>query len=558
MTETHVARQAYRQRPRRQPLIRASHWAACSIAILMVAVGMTAFLAYPFGWHWMWRPLDTGGAIHPFSAGCFTALGVAIFLARPQEKSRLSLAIALTVATAAAALLLGIATGHGDYINTASPFTSVLDWEADRGRAIFVLLPSAVTLFLLSIAIALLRSKFSAATLFVDCVASLAPVGALLGYAYGVPNSHADMGPLSAFLGFLGVLAIAGRTAHRTPLKSVLTINLPGRFIRTQIVTLIGLCLFLALIAARSGFDNNAQSVAIEAAVAAIVILLTLINAAFRWQQEDKWRKTQHRRQAVDPFVSDLDGSWSRGELYLLYQPQIRLRDDALIGVEALVRWNHPQKGMISPDSFILIAEQSGLIIPLGTWVFEAVCAQVAQWQHGPLSHIVVAVNVSALQLEREGSAERLIAIQTKANVPASKIVIEVTESTLVARGSTVVESLRLLNEAGMLIAIDDFGTGFSSLSSLRLLPSRYLKVDRSFIQDIPHNLSATMIVKAIVGMGRGLGMRVIAEGVETPEQADYLKKIGCEKAQGYLYGKPMAADDILNLLSSRAVSIER
>ncbi len=226
-------------------------------------------------------------------------------------------------------------------------------------------------------------------------------------------------------------------------------------------------------------------------------------------------------------------------QLQLHYQPQIT--DGELIGVEALLRWQHPKKGMISPMDFIPLAEDTGLILPIGRWVIETACIQQVQWQFSPsLCELSIAINVSARQFHKENFVAEILSILQTTGANPRRLKIELTESILVSNIEDISDKMRILRNKGIKFSLDDFGTGYSSLAYLKKLPLNQLKIDRSFIQDIPNNSNDTAIAKAIIALAKSLGLSVIAEGVETEEQRRFLALNGCTSFQGYLYGRPL------------------
>jgi diguanylate cyclase (GGDEF)-like protein/PAS domain S-box-containing protein len=240
---------------------------------------------------------------------------------------------------------------------------------------------------------------------------------------------------------------------------------------------------------------------------------------------------------------SGLRHALGHGELLLHYQPKFEIESGRLVGAEALVRWLHPQRGMIPPIEFIPLAETTGLIVQVGEWVLEQACAQAAIWQRAGLPPFRLAVNVSA----REFTASlpgRVAETLKRYRIDASWLELEITESTLMHDIDYVIGIMDHISALGVALSLDDFGTGYSSLSYLKRFPIDTLKIDRSFTTGIPLDVSDCAIASTIISMGRKLGHRVIAEGVETIEQMDFLRQAGCDEVQGYLYGKPMAAYD--------------
>ncbi len=229
-------------------------------------------------------------------------------------------------------------------------------------------------------------------------------------------------------------------------------------------------------------------------------------------------------------------------EFELHYQPQYCLRREALVGAEALVRWRHPELGMVSPARFIPIAEEIGLIEPLGRWILDTVCTQARFWDDAGFPAIVIAVNLSAMQIMRGSVVQTVRDCLTAAGIPGNRLELELTESVFMGRRAQVVETLDALKELGVSLAIDDFGTGYSSLRYLKRLPIDKLKIDQSFVHEIPGDENDATIARAIMALGRSMQMVVIAEGVETREQEEFLRQEDCDCIQGYRFGRPVAA----------------
>jgi diguanylate cyclase (GGDEF)-like protein len=237
----------------------------------------------------------------------------------------------------------------------------------------------------------------------------------------------------------------------------------------------------------------------------------------------------------------DLRHAVANDEFALFFQPLMDLRANRLIGFEALIRWWHPSRGMVSPAEFIPVAEESGLIVQIGEWVIQSACTEAMTWPRG----LKVAVNVSPLQFK----SPRLLASVTEAlassGLPARRLELEITESVLLADNDSSLATLRRLHELGAHIAMDDFGTGYSSLSYLRSFPFDKIKIDQSFVRDLGTAKDSRAIVRAIIALGHSLGMQVLAEGVETEDQLEQLRSEGCGEAQGYLFSPPCQRDQI-------------
>ncbi len=238
-----------------------------------------------------------------------------------------------------------------------------------------------------------------------------------------------------------------------------------------------------------------------------------------------------------------------RGEFFLAYQPQLNIQSGRIVGVEALIRWQSPELGLVAPNRFIPLAEETGLIVPIGEWVLEMACRQNRAWQQAGLAPIQVAVNLSPRQFRQKNLLHRIVGILGDAALDARYLELEITESTVMHRAEEAVVTLAHLDETGVRLAIDDFGTGYSSLSVLKRFPVHKLKIDQSFVREITTDEDDAAIVGAIIAMVRSLGLQVIAEGVETPEQLNFLGKLHCDEYQGYLFSKPVPASDIAVIL---------
>ena len=241
----------------------------------------------------------------------------------------------------------------------------------------------------------------------------------------------------------------------------------------------------------------------------------------------------------------DLREALNRGEMHLVYQPQVDYHDHRVVGVEALLRWQHPQHGFVPPDLFIPLAEQNGSIIPIGEWVLDQACRQLREWHDQGFSELRMAINLSTVQLHHAELPRVVNNLLQVYRLPQRSLEMEVTETGLMEDISTAAQHLLSLRRSGALIAIDDFGTGYSSLSYLKSLPLDKIKIDKSFVQDVLEDEDDATIVRAIIQLARNLGMQVIAEGVETAEQEAYIISEGCHEGQGYHYSKPLPAREL-------------
>jgi diguanylate cyclase (GGDEF)-like protein/PAS domain S-box-containing protein len=247
---------------------------------------------------------------------------------------------------------------------------------------------------------------------------------------------------------------------------------------------------------------------------------------------------------------AELRHALERKEFEVYYQPKISAMTAGLIGAEALIRWNHPAKGMVPPGQFIEIAEESGLIKPIGQWILEEVCRQNREWLEKGLSCVPIAVNLSAIQFRDKSLVNTLKRILEDTDLPPELLELELTESSLMQDSASVVDALKKLKEIGTRLSIDDFGTGYSSLSYLKRFPIDTLKIDRAFVRDVPYDRDGSAIVEAIISMGHSLHLSVIAEGVETADQLNFLKARRCNEIQGNYYSEPVRAPKFEQMLA--------
>ena len=236
-------------------------------------------------------------------------------------------------------------------------------------------------------------------------------------------------------------------------------------------------------------------------------------------------------------------------EFEVYYQPQVHIKSQRIVGLEALIRWNKPDKGIIPPDEFIPLAEQSGLIVPLGEWILKEACMQTKKWLENGIN-IHISVNISANQIHYYDIGKLIDKVLSETQIDPNKLTLELTESTMMKREEQIVQKLHYIRSKGIKIAIDDFGTGYSSYSYLKRFPIDILKIDKSFIDDVPYEKDDIAIVSAIIAMGKAMGYQILAEGVEHKEQLEFLDEKGCDFYQGYYKSKPLPADEIEKLLN--------
>ncbi len=243
-----------------------------------------------------------------------------------------------------------------------------------------------------------------------------------------------------------------------------------------------------------------------------------------------------------------LRGAMARNELRLVFQPQVKLTSGCMYGAEVLLRWHHGDLGDVSPGQFIPIAEELGLICEIGNWVLEEACLQLAEWDRKGFLVPRLAVNLSVQQLERGDLLHSVQAILARTNIAGDRLEMEVTESMLMRHAEQVISNLNALRDLGVTIAVDDFGSGFSSLSQLKTLPINRLKIDKAFVDNLTLDPNDDAIARTVIALGRGLGLDVLAEGVETEAQAEFLRQEHCSEAQGYLFGRPMTSAKLMDL----------
>ncbi|WP_116472500.1 putative bifunctional diguanylate cyclase/phosphodiesterase [Zobellella maritima] len=287
--------------------------------------------------------------------------------------------------------------------------------------------------------------------------------------------------------------------------------------------------------------------------------LMINADAALYWAKENGHNSIQNYLAKMNSgalvrleLERELRHALNRGELELFYQPQVNLENGRIFGVEALLRWRHPERGMISPADFIPLAEESGLIVPIGEWVLNTACRQAKAWQMMGLPPLKMAVNLSALQFRQSGLVAQIANVLRVTGLPPQYLELELTESLLMRDVESAIIAMNGLRKLGASLSIDDFGTGYSSLSYLQHFPLSQLKIDRSFVSDAHLKPGAGAIARAIIAMGKSLGLRVLAEGIETTEQLTYLRTHHCDQGQGYFFSKPLPAADITNLLQHR------
>jgi EAL domain-containing protein (putative c-di-GMP-specific phosphodiesterase class I) len=265
----------------------------------------------------------------------------------------------------------------------------------------------------------------------------------------------------------------------------------------------------------------------------------------FKFYSETMRTKSLHRLDLENLIRTGIEEE--QFELY--FQPKVHAKTFRLVGAEALLRWHHPERGTIAPDDFIPIAEETGLIVPLGQWVLKEACRQVSVWSKSPIGTVPVSVNISSHQFRDIGLVGDVLGAIADAGIKPTDIELEITESVLLQDVEKTLIELKALKDAGVSLSIDDFGTGYSSLSYLKRFPIDTIKIDRSFVKDLHQDTDDAAICAAILAMSQQLGLIVVAEGVETREQLDFLRRHKCDHIQGYICSKPLPASEFFALL---------
>jgi EAL domain-containing protein (putative c-di-GMP-specific phosphodiesterase class I) len=270
------------------------------------------------------------------------------------------------------------------------------------------------------------------------------------------------------------------------------------------------------------------------------------VQIAYDQQEHERSSDTLH-------LESDLRTALQQDELALHFQPKFDLRSGALLGAEALLRWDHPEHGMISPGTFIPMAEETGLIVDIDRWVMDRTCRHIRNWRDCGLAQLAVSINLSGREFNFDRPELTLARILDANGIDPSLIELEITETVLMADPSAAAAKLAELKAMGIRLAVDDFGTGYSSLGYLKRFPLDVLKIDREFVKDLDHDENDRTLCRAMISMARGLGLEVVAEGIETREQHDFLRFEGCQIGQGFLLARPLPVEDYEAMLTENS-----
>lgn len=311
----------------------------------------------------------------------------------------------------------------------------------------------------------------------------------------------------------------------------------------------------LAIFARQPRKNMSADEVSVLESMAGLAANQLELDCLRRSHSAESLPRRAARRRAVEadtwPTASDLRHALDRREFVLHYQPEVDLKSRRIIGLEALIRWEHPERGLIPPLEFIPEAERTGMILPIGDWGLAEACRQIQRWNADDARNesLRVNVNLSARQFAREGLADHVESLLLQSGASSHQLGLEMTESSLTPNIQTARDVLRCLRSLGVALLMDDFGTGYSSLNQLHAFPFDVLKIDRSFVSRMTEGQQALQIVRTIVELARVLGMEVVAEGIETSDQHRLLREMGCRFGQGYLFAKPMTAEQATGVL---------
>jgi EAL domain-containing protein (putative c-di-GMP-specific phosphodiesterase class I) len=495
---------------------------APTLAVAAVLCALAGLPIFGLGWGIGLFPGANTSSL-PLNSAALVLIGSAAFLLRSKSAGRWIVGLALI---AALLTLTKQVLYHGGWITTPTL----------PGNAIMI------SLLALSLVLVVRRNIIAAQ---LAALLSMLPSSMLiLDRLYTFTDYDGSVAGVVFSSGLLSAVAILCGTASRGPMRHFLAPDPHGQLQRLRLAALTAAAIGLGFVVAKLNFHSETLPVIVTAFVAIIVVFVSDISGYL--SRVDAWRMESSAPVETAALAASIDEALARGDFRVHFQPQIDLPTDRVVGMEALVRWHSPEHGTIQPATFIPTAEASGLIVPLGRWVLESACEQAMRWRGTVLGGVDMSVNVSPVQLRTPGFVEDVRGILCRTGFPPQRLVLELTESALVRRGEVGFDVLWALHEQGLRIAIDDFGTGYSCLAYLRDLPVSSLKIDQSFVQRLPDGESDAIIARSIVGLGRGLGLTIVAEGVETVEQADFLKGIWCDKAQGYLYARPLDADGAL------------
>lgn len=486
---------------------------------------LAAFSTILFGLSWLniYAIFETA-ATPPVNSISIMLTGLSLFLSRrPFRSKRLPLAIA-TVSLLIAMMkpLLGLA-------GLMSSF-----W----------ILTNSTIVCLLAIAAILVSIQKPVAAQVSAVLAILLFGASLLGVVQAAPGSKVAILILYAG-GFLVASGVLTRTIYRGPLYRMVSAGSSAKYIFAQAFLVVLLAIGITYLSIRNTIHPYFVPLAVIAILCLIYFVLLKLMPFLSHKQVQPLVPPARRQ-----VINDIEQALADKQFATYYQPQIEFETGRLVGAEALARWIHPENGVVSPADFIPVAEQSGQIIEIGYQVLERACIDAMKWPFFENPNVNLSVNVSPVQLQAPDLLENVQRILGTTGLAPEKLVLELTETALVRRGEPGFDTIWALHNLGISIAVDDFGTGYSCLAYLSDLPVQYLKIDQSFVKKLPDDAPSATIARSIVGLGCGLQIKIVAEGVETARQEEFLKSINCHKAQGYFYSKPMCQQDFLDWAS--------
>ncbi len=490
------------------------------ISILGTALAAIAAILFGLSWLHIIAIFNTQPT-PPVNSISIMLSGLSLFLSRtPFRSKRLPLAIATV------SLLIAM--------------TKPLLGAAGLMSSLWILTNSTIVC-LLAIAAILVSIQKPVAAQVIAVLAILLFGASLLGVVQTTPGSKVAILILYAS-GFLVASSVLIRTIYRGPLYRMVSAGSSAKYIFAQAFLVVLLAIGITYLS----IHNTIHPYFVPMAVIAILCLIYFVVLKlmpFLSHKQVQPLVPPARRQAIN----DIEEALADNQFESYYQPQIDFETGRLVGAEALARWIHPENGVVAPADFIPVAEQSGQIIEIGYQILERACIDAMKWPFFERADVNLSVNVSPLQLKAPDFLDNVQRILNATGLPAEKLVLELTETALVRRGEPGFDTIWALHRLGISIAVDDFGTGYSCLAYLSDLPVQYLKIDQSFIKKLPDDSPSATIARSIVGLGCGLQIKIVAEGVETVRQEEFLKSIKCHKAQGFHYSKPMCQEDFLD-----------
>jgi len=383
--------------------------------------------------------------------------------------------------------------------------------------------------------------RFNRASQTILPIAILMPVTGLLAQAYHIPDAYGQLSLLTSVAGVLCAMSLIAKQVSQTSLSYLLLLDDTGQHLRWIVAVLFLCAIALGGMGVLFGHDPHLTPLLITLALNAIVLVMTL----------NYYRKGVMHDQVLPPeelaFASELEAAIAHQEFYLVYQPQMDFLTGKLVGVEALIRWQHPTRGNIPPDVFIPLAEESGLIIEIGKWIFDEVLRDLSAIDLLRLRGTQISLNISPVQFSHPQHLLGFIKRLQRSNIPCERFCFEITEGLLLEPSKATQDTLKTVKHAGIKLSIDDFGTGYSALGYLKKYQIDYVKIDKSFIKNLEVDNYDFILCRSIIQMAHELNIKLIAEGVENARQENILKVMNCDFIQGFLHGKPVMFNSLLD-----------